>query len=68
MHSGRLLCPNNCPKGITGKVEVWREGAAYAASTFIAEKAAKLTILESRKEGPPPGPLAGAAENRPLRA
>jgi hypothetical protein len=39
-------------KGVTGRVEVWRAGKPHADTTFIAERAAKLTIEENEKVGP----------------
>jgi hypothetical protein len=39
-------------KGITGKLEVWRAGAAYPAMLLDIEAGAGLTVAETDREGP----------------
>jgi hypothetical protein len=38
--------------GLTGKVEVWRHGAAFPAMRIDIERGARLTISETEDHGP----------------
>jgi hypothetical protein len=38
--------------GITGKLEVWRPGKAWPDMQLDIEEGAKLTVIETEKEGP----------------
>jgi hypothetical protein len=39
-------------KGVTGQCEVWRAGKGHPASVMDIERAARLTVIETRKDGP----------------
>jgi hypothetical protein len=39
-------------KGIRGKLEIWRKGAAFPAMVLDIEAGARLTVAETEKEGP----------------
>ena len=38
--------------GITGRLEMWRQGKAWPDMVFDIERAAKWTVLENEDEGP----------------
>jgi hypothetical protein len=39
-------------RGLRGRLEVWRKGAAFPAMVLDIEAAARLTVAETEREGP----------------
>lgn len=39
-------------KGVTGQCEVWRNERPYPCGVMDIERAARLTVIETRKDGP----------------
>ena len=45
-------CRAMLARGIRGRLEVWRKGAAFPAMVLDIEAGARLTVAETEREGP----------------